>query len=216
MKQPTRLLSVGALVGLATGLAQGGADLVVQNVEYLSIRPLHGALRVEFEYEFGNIGDESIDMRGEDLGSIIDNVGIQTWLADAPDLSGGLRPAGGRLLFDAAVLPPGGVYTGTYSSSTSGLFPPDAFGPYRWLVIDITGTTEAPGATENNRFVVALPGYCGPADLGLPLGSLDLFDVSAFVTAFQAQDWYADLNADAVYDINDNAIFVTSFTRGCP
>lgn len=47
-------------------------------------------------------------------------------------------------------------------------------------------------------------------------GSLDFFDVSAFVGAFAAQDPAADLNADRAYDFFDVSAFINAFSAGCP
>jgi hypothetical protein len=59
-------------------------------------------------------------------------------------------------------------------------------------------------------------GGCNPADLAFPLGVLDLTDIVTFVTAFNAADTGADLNADGVYDLADVNIFVLVFIAGCP
>jgi hypothetical protein len=62
----------------------------------------------------------------------------------------------------------------------------------------------------------AAAGPCGPADLAPPLGVLDLADITAFVTAFSAQDPAADLDGNGVFDLADITAFVTAFLTGCP
>ena len=47
-------------------------------------------------------------------------------------------------------------------------------------------------------------------------GSLDFFDVSAFISAFASQDPAADLNADRAFDFFDVSQFVSAFSAGCP
>lgn len=46
--------------------------------------------------------------------------------------------------------------------------------------------------------------------------TLDFFDVSAFLTAFSAQDTVADFNGDGIFDFFDVSAFLTSFSSGCP
>ena len=56
-----------------------------------------------------------------------------------------------------------------------------------------------------------------PADFALPVGILDLSDISTFVAAFSAQDLAADLAPPfGLLDLNDIVAFVTSFGAGCP
>ncbi len=47
-------------------------------------------------------------------------------------------------------------------------------------------------------------------------GILDLSDIGAFVTAFQAGDLAADINGDGILDLGDISGFVTCFQAGCP
>ena len=61
------------------------------------------------------------------------------------------------------------------------------------------------------------PSGCNPADLAPPYGSLNFFDVSAFLTAFNNQDPSADLAAPfGVFNFFDVSAFLTAFTGGCP
>ena len=45
---------------------------------------------------------------------------------------------------------------------------------------------------------------------------LDFFDVSAFLTAFSAQEPVADFNGDGTFDFFDVSAFLTAFSSGCP
>lgn len=47
-------------------------------------------------------------------------------------------------------------------------------------------------------------------------GTLNFFDVSAFVTAFGAMDPAADLNGNGVWNFFDVSEFITLFAAGCP
>lgn len=56
-----------------------------------------------------------------------------------------------------------------------------------------------------------------PADLAAPFGVLDLSDITAFVSAFTAQNSLADLAEPfGTFDLNDISTFITSFLAGCP
>jgi len=58
------------------------------------------------------------------------------------------------------------------------------------------------------------PGMC-LADLNGD-GSLNFFDVSAFLTAFAAQDPVADFTGDGAFNFFDVSAFLTAFAGGCP
>jgi hypothetical protein len=47
-------------------------------------------------------------------------------------------------------------------------------------------------------------------------GTLDFFDVSAFLAAFTTQQSSGDLNADGSWDFFDVSIFLSAFNAGCP
>ena len=47
-------------------------------------------------------------------------------------------------------------------------------------------------------------------------GVLNFFDVSAFLTAFNASDADADLNGDGVFNFFDVSAFLSAFAQGCP
>ncbi len=58
------------------------------------------------------------------------------------------------------------------------------------------------------------PSNC-PADLNGD-GSLDFFDVSAFLAAFSAQDPAADFDGNGSWDFFDVSAFLGAFSAGCP
>lgn len=47
-------------------------------------------------------------------------------------------------------------------------------------------------------------------------GTLDFFDVSAFLSAYSAQDPIADINQDRVFDFFDVSAFLSAYNAGCP
>ena len=47
-------------------------------------------------------------------------------------------------------------------------------------------------------------------------GTLDFFDISAFLQAFNAEDPIADMNADGQYDFFDVSVFLGAYSTGCP
>ncbi len=57
---------------------------------------------------------------------------------------------------------------------------------------------------------------CSEADLAEPFGELNFFDVSAFLSAYNAQEAAADINGDGAYDFFDVSAFLTQFNAGCP
>ena len=47
-------------------------------------------------------------------------------------------------------------------------------------------------------------------------GTLDFFDVSAFLSAYSGSDPIADLNSDGEFNFFDVSLFLSLFTQGCP
>lgn len=57
---------------------------------------------------------------------------------------------------------------------------------------------------------------CNAADVAEPFGELNFFDVSAYLTAFNAQRPEADLNNDGLFNFFDASEFLLRFNIGCP
>jgi len=55
-----------------------------------------------------------------------------------------------------------------------------------------------------------------PVDLALPFGSLDFFDIAAFVAFYNAGDPITDLDMNGSFNFFDVAAFITAFNAGCP
>lgn len=57
---------------------------------------------------------------------------------------------------------------------------------------------------------------CSDADLAEPFGTLNFFDVSAFLSAYNSNDASADLNNDGSFDFFDVSAFLSTYNAGCP
>lgn len=89
----------------------------------------------------------------------------------------------------------------------------------QWVVTD-PGGTDGVAYTPVAEFTTfcSMNGVCVtfcPADLTGD-GTLDFFDVSAFLGAFGAGDPSADFNDDGVYNFFDVSAFLQAFAAGCP
>lgn len=59
------------------------------------------------------------------------------------------------------------------------------------------------------------PAAC-PADFAAPFGELNFFDVSAFLTGFNAMDPISDMNNDGLFNFFDVSEFLSFYSQGCP
>lgn len=83
--------------------------------------------------------------------------------------------------------------------------------------LDSTDGSESP--SEADRIVLAgLVGdvACNDADFAEPLGELNFFDVSAFLSAFASMDASADLNGDSQFNFFDVSAYLSAYSAGCP
>jgi endonuclease I len=74
-------------------------------------------------------------------------------------------------------------------------------GPGRDLVLTLTGVVGA--------------GVCAP-DLAEPFGTLNFFDLAAYLGLYTAADPQADLNDDGVFNFFDVSAYIASYNAGCP
>jgi len=72
-----------------------------------------------------------------------------------------------------------------------------------WYIDDVAISTEF---VEDSPCIADLTGD----------GTLNFFDVSAFLTAFNSQDPIADFTGDGLFNFFDVSSFLTSFSDGCP
>lgn len=112
---------------------------------------------------------------------------------------------------------------GTFSSQNDF---PSGNGPVSIVIADFdndSGPDVAAVHSASNDLYIYLnqcpPNFCGcnPADLAAPCGSLDFFDVSAFLSAFIAMDPVADFAAPfGTFNFFDVSAFLIAFNNGCP
>jgi endonuclease/exonuclease/phosphatase family metal-dependent hydrolase len=113
----------------------------------------------------------------------------------------------------------------------AGLFSDEAGGTFNThtVTIDATGLAFGTVITGDIRVisndvdtplltipVTAFVGGCAASDIAEPFGTLDVFDVFAYLDLFNAGDIDADWNDDGVLDIFDVFGFLDSFNAGCP
>lgn len=195
--------------------AQNGADLAFSQIGIESVTPVDDYFEIEFSYEIRNIGSGPIDLAGHDSENPLDDVIVQTWLTDSRDGDGPIFPSGGSVLIDPVVLAPGESFHGVYVSNSSQLPDPGVFGANAWLVVTIKNTTEDWAELGNNTAILRVPGTECPADFNAD-GSVDFFDLLAFLNAYSGQDASGDLNEDGAFDFFDLQAFLTSLAAGCP
>tara|TARA_A100000171_G_C2134531_1_gene149196 strand:- start:712 stop:2592 length:1881 start_codon:yes stop_codon:yes gene_type:complete len=106
-----------------------------------------------------------------------------------------LSPGGAMLIVDGS-----GAYEPTLSGNTFCENTPDHLSSSAW--IDLGG----------NLFGTTC--VC-PADLNMD-GDINFFDVSAFLTAFNAMDPVADFNNDGMFNFFDVSAFLVAYNAGCP
>lgn len=84
--------------------------------------------------------------------------------------------------------------------------------------IDDDGTTQriVISSNEDDRvYVFSITPPCSDADLAGPFGELNFFDVSAFLSAYNAMEPEADFNGDGVYNFFDVSGFLSVYNAGC-
>jgi hypothetical protein len=83
--------------------------------------------------------------------------------------------------------------------------------------LDESDGLDAPSAADRVVLVSLIgdPG-CNEADLAEPFGSLDVFDVFAYLALFNASDLSADLTGDGALDVFDVFAYLDEFNAGCP
>ena len=86
--------------------------------------------------------------------------------------------------------------------------------PVGW-VVTATATEDSTGNTSEFSLCLEAAANSCPADLTGD-GNLDFFDVSAFLSAYNAMDPVADFTGDGVYDFFDVSAFLAAYNAGCP
>jgi hypothetical protein len=81
-----------------------------------------------------------------------------------------------------------------------------------FLVLYRIGYETDPGV----EIAAGAPMGCNEADFAEPFGELNFFDVSAFLTAYNAMDPAADFNDDGEWNFFDVSAFLSAYNAGCP
>jgi hypothetical protein len=121
------------------------------------------------------------------------------------ELPAGWRGFGGDNDQDGPVLPEGATFADIVANVDEIVFStydPEEF--YLFAFFDVSV----------DNFSITRDAGC-PADLNGD-GTLDFFDVSAFINAYSAQDPDADFNADLAWDFFDVSAFINAYNAGCP
>ncbi len=148
---------------------------------------------------------------GEDLAQV-DRGGMVEIdvLANDADADGALDPASVLVVvppaFGSADVDPGtGAVTYTHGGSL------ETQDELLYTVLDELGAASAPTLVE-----IDVLNPC-PADLAVPLGTLDVSDIALFLELFAASDPAVDFADPAgIFDIGDVLMFLQLYTEGCP
>lgn len=146
--------------------------------------------------------------------------GAQAWVAISSS-----APTGGVVAQDALLGPItlNGMSAGDgYGTMFHPLMDPALDGEtfyMQWVIAD----PNAPGGFARSDIAEVTPfctmiASCAPecvADFD-GNGSLDFFDVSLFIKAYNAEDVSADLDGNGVFNFFDVSVFVNAFAAGCP
>ena len=112
----------------------------------------------------------------------------------------------------------GGAWTQTAKLLASDGAADDWFG----ISVSISGDTAIVGACGdddlgfNSGSAYAFEWACNAADFVPPFGTLNFFDVQAFLNCFAGNDMRADLTGDSVCDFFDVQMFLDAYAAGCP
>lgn len=89
---------------------------------------------------------------------------------------------------------------------------------FTFAVFNDRGLFAQPGPAQELTLTITgeVAGVACPADLAAPFGTLNFFDVLAFLTAYGQQDPIADINDDQVINFNDALLYLGQFNAGCP
>lgn len=96
-----------------------------------------------------------------------------------------------------------------------------AFEEMNWGGLNIDNGPETQRMVVSSRaedriwVYAAIPG-CNSADLAVPIGTLDLADINAFVLNFSTMNPLVDYDENGTFDLADVVEFITRFTGGCP
>jgi hypothetical protein len=87
-----------------------------------------------------------------------------------------------------------------------------------YIANDRSVSTVAVDSNTGSNWLVRLIPNATPcqADLAEPFGSLNFFDISAFIALFGASDPIADITGDGLFNFFDVSGYMDTFSAGCP
>jgi endonuclease I len=119
--------------------------------------------------------------------------------------------------FDPVVSLPAGageLFVASLSDESEG----DFEAVYTFRAFNDRGLVAHPGPGQD--LTLRLTGTVGsapcPADLAAPFGTLNFFDLAAYLSLFTARDPAADLNNDALFNFFDVSAYIGLYNAGCP
>ncbi len=196
-----RFRTNGADAGTAAGIVDITNDPEDEWVEYSfeAVVP-DGTLYVEVQALYFGIWKDFIPLDQ-------DGDGKQDFVLKDTDFSGTITPGEESYMFDGPQGP-------RFDTDGDGIL--DAWGTF----VPIFGTVPGGAAFFDNFSLENLgpaPSGCNVADLASPFNSLTFADISAFLSAFSANDPAADL-ADPIgsFTFADISAFLAAFSAGCP
>lgn len=206
------------------GIATPGIELMAETGSPSSLSSeVSGHINAGVADQFLNLGGVALspDTRTGtiDVDADFPLLSLVTMIAPSPDWFVGihnvdLRPDGiwaRELVFDLDPYDSGTDSGANYTSGNADVTP-------HAPIANLSNTFPFTGSGRIGTFTITLisDASCSHADLAEPYESLDFFDVSAFISAFNAQDDSADFTNDGIFDFFDVSEFINAYSAGCP
>jgi hypothetical protein len=206
------------------GIATPGIELMAETGSPSSLSSeVSGHINAGVADQFINLGGVALspDTRTGtiDVDADFPLLSLVTMIAPSPDWFVGihgvdLRPDGiwaRDLVFDLDPYDSGTDSGVNYTSGNADVTP-------HAPIANLSNTFPFTGSGRIGTFTITLisDASCSHADLAEPFETLDFFDVSAFISAYNAQDDSADFTNDGVFDFFDVSAFINAYSAGCP
>lgn len=206
------------------GIATPGIELMAETGSPSSLSSeVSGHINAGVADQFLNLGGVALspDTRTGtiDVDADFSLLSLVTMIAPSPDWFVGihnvdLRPDGiwaRELVFDLDPYDSGTDSGVNYTSGNADVTP-------HAPIANLSNTFPFTDSGRIGTFTITLisDASCSHADLAEPYESLDFFDVSAFISAFNAQDDSADFTNDGIFDFFDVSEFINAYSAGCP
>lgn len=157
------IASLTLSAALAPASPVNGFDLALVDLQILGANQVNNWYEIEFGITIENAGIVTHDLDGVTPVNDSDNVGIQTYLWN--NNGGPFYAASGWSIYDAPILVPGEMYSGTFTANTNQLADPLSIGDNVWLVVDLVVPGEDPTNSGNNRRMAR---FAGPIQAQIP------------------------------------------------